>query len=243
MATADTVIIYDSDWNPQPDFQAIDRVHRIGQKKQVRVFRLISENTVDERIVQRAEIKQRLDKMIIQHGGSVDKAKNDLTKGMKRDMIRFGADAIMSPNGTSVIDVDIDKILKEGEIKTAEENAKYAKYGESELRNLTLEEASSVSVYEFEGCDFRGKQNKNETDKQAFDFRQRKVVSYVLPSLTGQNAAPRNMKFLNDFQFYPQVLWALCEEPGWINLAKDTEQKEKLMAEGFPNWKRQDVKT
>lgn len=57
MATADTVILYDSDWNPQSDFQAIDRVHRIGQKKQVRVFRLVTENTVDERIIQRAEIK------------------------------------------------------------------------------------------------------------------------------------------------------------------------------------------
>lgn len=43
LTTADTVIIYDSDWNPQNDFQAIDRVHRIGQSKEVRVFRLITE--------------------------------------------------------------------------------------------------------------------------------------------------------------------------------------------------------
>lgn len=39
LATADVVIIFDSDWNPQMDLQAMDRAHRIGQKKQVRVFR------------------------------------------------------------------------------------------------------------------------------------------------------------------------------------------------------------
>lgn len=39
LATADVVIIYDSDWNPQMDLQAMDRAHRIGQKKQVRVYR------------------------------------------------------------------------------------------------------------------------------------------------------------------------------------------------------------
>lgn len=68
LATADVVIIYDSDWNPQMDLQAMDRAHRIGQKKQVRVFRLITENTVEEKIVERAEIKLRLDKLVIQQG-------------------------------------------------------------------------------------------------------------------------------------------------------------------------------
>lgn len=70
LATADVVIIYDSDWNPQMDLQAMDRAHRIGQKKQVRVFRFITENTVEEKIVERAEIKLRLDKLVIQQGKS-----------------------------------------------------------------------------------------------------------------------------------------------------------------------------
>lgn len=243
LATADTVILYDSDWNPQPDFQAIDRVHRIGQKKQVRVFRLITENTVDERIVQRAEIKVRLDKMVIQQGRNVDKNLTELTKGMKRDMIRFGADQIMSPNAADVIDVDIDKILKEGEIKTATENEKYAKYGESELRKLTLEEASSVSVYEFEGIDFRQMKNKAKDDG-SYGFRQRKAVAHG--SLQGDgtsSSVPRNMKFLPEFQFYPQELLDMCEENGWINMAIDTDAKTKLVEKGFPNWKRSDFKT
>jgi len=46
LTAADTVIIYDSDWNPQMDLQAMDRAHRIGQKNPVNVYRLITENTV-----------------------------------------------------------------------------------------------------------------------------------------------------------------------------------------------------
>jgi len=46
LATADVVIIYDSDWNPQVDLQAMDRAHRIGQTKQVKVFRFVTEKLV-----------------------------------------------------------------------------------------------------------------------------------------------------------------------------------------------------
>ena len=72
LATADIVIIFDSDWNPQMDLQAMDRAHRIGQKKQVKVFRFIHENTMEEKLVERAEVKLRLDKLVIQQGGSAD---------------------------------------------------------------------------------------------------------------------------------------------------------------------------
>ncbi|NXX67857.1 SMCA5 regulator, partial [Spizella passerina] len=68
LATADVVILYDSDWNPQVDLQAMDRAHRIGQTKTVRVFRFITDNTVEERIVERAEMKLRLDSIVIQQG-------------------------------------------------------------------------------------------------------------------------------------------------------------------------------
>ncbi|VEL29094.1 unnamed protein product, partial [Protopolystoma xenopodis] len=66
LATADVVIIYDSDWNPQVDLQAMDRAHRIGQTKAVRVFRMITDHTIEERIIMRAEMKLRLDNLVIQ---------------------------------------------------------------------------------------------------------------------------------------------------------------------------------
>lgn len=55
LQTADVVILFDSDWNPQADLQAQDRAHRIGQKKPVQVFRLVTEHTIEEKIVERAQ--------------------------------------------------------------------------------------------------------------------------------------------------------------------------------------------
>ena len=66
LMTANVVIIYDSDWNPQNDLQAMDRAHRIGQKKQVYVYRMITDDSVDERIIERSELKMRLDSVVIQ---------------------------------------------------------------------------------------------------------------------------------------------------------------------------------
>ena len=54
--------IYDSDWNPQQDLQAQDRCHRIGQTKPVMVYRLVTANTIDQKIVERAAAKRKLGK-------------------------------------------------------------------------------------------------------------------------------------------------------------------------------------
>lgn len=68
LTAADTVIFYDSDWNPTVDQQAMDRAHRLGQTKQVTVYRLVCEGTVDERILQRAEEKSVIQRMVIAGG-------------------------------------------------------------------------------------------------------------------------------------------------------------------------------
>jgi SWI/SNF-related matrix-associated actin-dependent regulator of chromatin subfamily A member 5 len=87
LTTADVVVLYDSDWyddlfpslldlddnvphyrNPQADLQAMDRAHRIGQTKQVYVFRFITEGSVEERMLERAAQKLRLDQLVIQQG-------------------------------------------------------------------------------------------------------------------------------------------------------------------------------
>nr|XP_014337495.1 PREDICTED: lymphoid-specific helicase isoform X5 [Bos mutus] len=65
LTAADTVIIYDSDWNPQSDLQAQDRCHRIGQTRPVVVYRLVTANTIDQKIVERAAAKRKLEKLII----------------------------------------------------------------------------------------------------------------------------------------------------------------------------------
>merc|ERR1719356_2102484 len=98
LASADIVILFDSDWNPQMDLQAMDRAHRIGQTKPVQVFRFVSEGTVEEKIIERADRKLFLDAAVIQQGRLAEQnttlGKDDLMK-----MVRFGADQILSGKG------------------------------------------------------------------------------------------------------------------------------------------------
>ncbi|KAF9334796.1 putative DNA helicase ino80 [Podila minutissima] len=68
LTAADTVIFYDSDWNPTVDQQAMDRAHRLGQTRQVTVYRLITKGTIEERILQRARQKDEIQKVVISGG-------------------------------------------------------------------------------------------------------------------------------------------------------------------------------
>lgn len=96
MTSADVVVLYDSDWNPQADLQAMDRAHRIGQTKQVYVFRFITEGSVEERMLERAAQKLRLDQLVIQQD------RNTATKAANKeellDMIQHGAESIVNSN-------------------------------------------------------------------------------------------------------------------------------------------------
>lgn len=68
LQSADTVVIFDSDWNPHQDLQAQDRAHRIGQRNEVRVLRLMTVNSVEERILAAARYKLNMDEKVIQAG-------------------------------------------------------------------------------------------------------------------------------------------------------------------------------
>ncbi|PXF50064.1 Transcription regulatory protein SNF2 [Gracilariopsis chorda] len=88
LQTADTVIIFDSDWNPMMDLQAQDRAHRIGQTKVVRVFRLICPSTIEEKILEQANRKLQVDAQIIQAGQfnnkSTEMDRHQMLKGILR---------------------------------------------------------------------------------------------------------------------------------------------------------------
>ncbi|KAJ6356412.1 hypothetical protein OIU78_004505 [Salix suchowensis] len=97
LQTADTVIIFDSDWNPQMDQQAEDRAHRIGQKKEVRVFVLVSVGSVEEVILERAKQKKGIDAKVIQAGlfnttSTAQDRKNMLEEIMRRGTSSLGTD-------------------------------------------------------------------------------------------------------------------------------------------------------
>uniref|UniRef100_A0A671L9N2 SWI/SNF-related matrix-associated actin-dependent regulator of chromatin subfamily A member 5-like n=1 Tax=Sinocyclocheilus anshuiensis TaxID=1608454 RepID=A0A671L9N2_9TELE len=219
LATADVVIIYDSDWNPQVDLQAMDRAHRIGQKKQVRVFRFITENTVEERIVERAEMKLRLDSIVIQQGRLVDPNTSKLGKDEMLSIIRHGATHVFASKESEITDEDIDAILERGKKKTMEMKEKLANLGESSLRNFTMD--TENSVYNFEGEDYREKK-KVITNWIEPPKRERKanyaVDAYFREALRVSEPkapkAPRPPKQPNvqDFQFFPPRLFELLEK-------------------------------
>ncbi|KAL2610518.1 hypothetical protein R1flu_029091 [Riccia fluitans] len=94
LQTADTVIIFDSDWNPQMDQQAEDRAHRIGQKKEVRVFVLVSVGSIEEEILERAKSKMGIDAKVIQAGLFNTTSTAQERREMLEEIMRRGADAL-----------------------------------------------------------------------------------------------------------------------------------------------------
>uniref|UniRef100_A0A4W5LIS2 SNF2 related chromatin remodeling ATPase 1 n=1 Tax=Hucho hucho TaxID=62062 RepID=A0A4W5LIS2_9TELE len=221
LATADVVILYDSDWNPQVDLQAMDRAHRIGQKKPVRVFRLITDNTVEERIVERAEMKLRLDSIVIQQGRLMEQS-NKLGKDEMLQMIRHGATHVFASKDNELTDEDINTILERGAKKTAEMNERMESLGESSLRNFTVDTGGAeTSLYNFEGEDYREKQKLSMMEWIEPPKRERKanyaVDAYFREALRVSEPrapkAPRPPKQPNiqDFQFFPPRLFELLE--------------------------------
>ncbi|XP_009618374.1 protein CHROMATIN REMODELING 4 isoform X1 [Nicotiana tomentosiformis] len=81
LATADTVIIYDSDFNPHADIQAMNRAHRIGQSKRLLVYRLVVRASVEERILQLAKKKLMLDQLFVNKSGSQKEVEDILRWG------------------------------------------------------------------------------------------------------------------------------------------------------------------
>lgn len=120
LTAADTVIIYDSDWNPQNDLQAQARCHRIGQQKLVKIYRLLCRNTYEREMFDKASMKLGLDKALLQSMNSNlsnDKNANvgrQLTKKEIEDLLKRGAyGAVMDDDnaGDKFCEEDIDSIL------------------------------------------------------------------------------------------------------------------------------------
>ncbi len=151
---ANNVIIYDSDWNPQVDLQAIDRAHRIGQTRPVMVYRFVTEGTVEEKIVERAAKKLKIDHLIIQRGKAIQ---NKVTALEMTSIIQYGVDKLFSTEETTV--KDIEEILDYSINKTEQVND-YLKSIEEKLNinNLSLT-SDSKDIYQFEGEDYKKKLN------------------------------------------------------------------------------------
>ncbi|KAG8499622.1 hypothetical protein CXB51_006235 [Gossypium anomalum] len=160
LATADVVILYDSDWNPQVDLQAQDRAHRIGQKKEVQVFRFCTEYTIEEKVIERAYKKLALDALVIQQGRLAEQ--KTVNKDELLQMVRFGAEMVFSSKDSTITDEDIDRIIAKGEAATAELDAKMKKFTEDAIK---FKMDDTAELYEFD----------DDKDENKFDIK--KIVS------------------------------------------------------------------
>merc|ERR1712203_463972 len=112
LATADTVVIYDSDWNPHNDIQAFSRAHRIGQQNKVMIYRFVTRNTVEERVTQVAKKKMMLTHLVVQPG-MAGGGKSNLSKKEIDDILKFGTEELfkeeeLNEDGESANDIVYD---------------------------------------------------------------------------------------------------------------------------------------
>ena len=140
LMTADTVILFDSDWNPQADLQAMARAHRIGQTKPVSIYRLVSKETVEEEVLERARNKLMLEFITIQQGVT-DKDAKELTD----KMARIGK-SVAEPTSSE----DISRILKRRGQKMFEQSGNQRKLEELDIDSV-LENAEEHKTEQPEG--------------------------------------------------------------------------------------------
>lgn len=121
LMTADTVILFDSDWNPQADLQAMARAHRIGQKNHVMVYRFVSKDTVEEEILERAKRKMVLEYAVISMGVTYQKkaseSEKDASSAELSAILKFGAGNMFKNNGNQkkLEDMNLDEVLNHAE--------------------------------------------------------------------------------------------------------------------------------
>lgn len=225
LTSADVVILFDSDWNPQADLQAMDRAHRIGQKKQVKVFRFVTENAIEEKVLERAAQKLRLDQLVIQQGRVRGEEKKDGSnnKDDLLNMIQHGAQKVLDQDENNMTeDIDIDAILSKGEEKTQKLKQKFEKLGLDDLQNFN---GDQQSAYEWNGENFAKKKSKNlgiflNPSKRVRKEQQYSVDGYYkdvmnqMKQPSSKPSIPRAPKQfqLQDFQFFNPKLALLFEK-------------------------------
>ncbi|KAF5841595.1 P-loop containing nucleoside triphosphate hydrolase protein [Dunaliella salina] len=256
LATADIVVLYDSDWNPQMDLQAMDRAHRIGQKKEVQVFRLCIENSIEEKVIEKAYKKLRLDALVIQQGRLTDNSQNKvrgLRKGSKgkslSSMSAMRLDTLVSRQGCLLGEVpeqDIDAILERGEAETRALNEKMKQFTEN-AKSFALD-GGIANVYDYKD---------EEENQKDLDLKHLAAHHWVEPTKRerknrinyseneffkagikgGKAGGPRlpKMPQLQDFQFYDTArLTQLFEKEHTHELFKmqQAEREKTLKSQG-----------
>ncbi|XP_034267055.1 chromodomain-helicase-DNA-binding protein 1-like isoform X1 [Pantherophis guttatus] len=163
LTAADTVIFVDSDFNPQNDVQAAARAHRIGQKKPVKIIRLIGRDTVEEIIYRRAISKLQLTNTVIEGGQFALGAHKtrDISDVQLNENLKYGLDKLLSSEGSTVCDIDLKTIL--GETK----GGIWSMDPVQSITEINEEDTLESHMYIFEGKDYS--KETSQGDKKAYD--------------------------------------------------------------------------
>jgi hypothetical protein len=152
LATADTVVIFDSDWNPHNDIQAFSRAHRIGQANKVMIYRFVTRNSVEERICEVAKRKMMLTHLVVRGGIGTSNAQPSLTKNELDNILKFGTEELFKDDdgvdslGIVYDDAAIEVLLDRtqgGDDKDADENLLANEYlGQFKVASYVMKEKS-----------------------------------------------------------------------------------------------------
>lgn len=209
LTQADCVIMYDSDWNPQADLQAIGRAHRLGQTHPVRVFRLMTSSTVEEVMMKRALTKLQLTRDVVAGGaftGSAPSASGSAADGDDDDpapepssmlqMIQFGLSSLTADAASSqqldvlLVNSIVDKAMLPPEKAAALTNVPDALSASATVMDIgAVASQLQTSVYEYEGKEYNP---KVRSERRSFLFIW--LYAWCIPSRKRRQRIPTRCK-------------------------------------------------
>ncbi|XP_058011758.1 chromodomain-helicase-DNA-binding protein 2 isoform X1 [Ahaetulla prasina] len=253
LASADTVVIFDSDWNPQNDLQAQARAHRIGQKKQVNIYRLVTKGTVEEEIIERAKKKMVLDHLVIQRmdttgrtvlDNSSDRSNtNPFNKEELTAILKFGAEDLFKEaegEESEPQEMDIEEILRLAETRENEPSTsatdellsqfKVANFATTEEEEAEAEEKSQKEWENIIPEEQRKKVEEEERQKELEEI-------YMLPRIrsSAKKAQP------NDSDSDVEIKRKLQRSSGSDTETEDSDDDKRPKRRGRPRSVRKDT--
>ncbi|XP_042328509.1 chromodomain-helicase-DNA-binding protein 2 isoform X3 [Sceloporus undulatus] len=253
LASADTVVIFDSDWNPQNDLQAQARAHRIGQKKQVNIYRLVTKGTVEEEIIERAKKKMVLDHLVIQRMDTTGRTVLDNSSGRTNSnpfnkeeltaILKFGAEDLFKEaegEESEPQEMDIEEILRlaetrENEVSTSATDEllsqfKVANFATMEEEEAELEERSQKDWDDIIPEEQRKKVEEEERQKELEEI-------YMLPRI--RSSAKKAQA--NDSDSDIEMKRKLQRSSGSESETEDSDDDKRPKRRGRPRSVRKDM--
>ncbi|XP_044301009.1 chromodomain-helicase-DNA-binding protein 2 isoform X3 [Varanus komodoensis] len=253
LASADTVVIFDSDWNPQNDLQAQARAHRIGQKKQVNIYRLVTKGTVEEEIIERAKKKMVLDHLVIQRMDTTGRTVLDNSSGRSNSnpfnkeeltaILKFGAEDLFKEaegEESEPQEMDIEEILRLAETREneASSSATDELLSQFKVANFTTMEEEEAELEEKSQRDWDDIIPEEQRKRVEEEERQKELEEiYMLPRI--RSSAKKAQA--NDSDSDVEMKRKLQRSSGSESETEDSDDDKRPKRRGRPRSVRKDM--